>query len=197
MLRKNFFYAGNVIGHNKKVGTKMKLIKELLEEAEKENRRGSSFLTDSNKQKLREQWILGKFAENYNQKAIRKMEYANRLEAPDFEVFDSERNRMSDVEITEALDKGRRRTLEYRIPTKEVTFIPKTDYFPVIERLILQKCSKKYPKATVLIIYLDVFSSIYDKFTSETFSQIPLPEKCNLSQIWLLDSGGDKILQIF
>jgi len=175
----------------------MKLIKELLEEAEKENRRGSNFLTDSNKQKLREQWILGKFAENYNQRATRKMEYANRLEAPDFEVFDSEKNWMFDVEITEALDKGRKRTLEYRTPAKGVIFIPKTDYFPVIERLILQKCSKKYPKATVLIIYLDVFSSIYDKFTSETFSQLLLPEKCNLSQIWLLDSGGDKILQIF
>jgi len=175
----------------------MKLIKELLEEAEKENRRGSNFLTDSNKQKLREQWILGKFAENYNQRATHKMEYANRLEVPDFEVFDSEKNWMFDVEITEALDKGRRRTLEYRIPTKEVIFIPKTDYFPVIEKRVSQKRLMQYSRTTILIIYLNVFSSIYDKFTSETFSQLLLPEKCNFSQIWLLDSGGDKILQIF
>jgi len=175
----------------------MRLIRDLLKQAEKENQRDSkSFLTSRSKQKLREQWILGKFSENYNKKVKSKMIYAEVSEAPDFQVFDSANNWIFDVEITEALDEGRRRSSEYKTETEKVIFIPEVNYLPVIERLFSQKCSKAYPRATILILYFNVFSSIYDEFTSETFSPLSLPEKCSLSQIWLLDSGGDKILQI-
>lgn len=175
----------------------MKLIWDLLKQAEKENQRDpNSFLTKRSKQKLREQWILGKFTDNYNKKIENKMIYAGVSEAPDFEVFDSAKNWIFDIEITEALDEGRKRSSEYKAQTEKVIFIPDVNYFPVIERLFSQKCLKAYPKATILILYFNVFSSIYDEFTSETFLPLSLPEKCSLSQIWLLDSGGDKILQI-
>lgn len=183
----------------------MKLIKKLLEESQKENmREGNSFLTEQSKQKLREQWVLGKFTERYNEKTQHKLIYAeilknpekNSKNIPDFKIFDFERNYMFDIEITEALDAERKRNLEYRTTGKGVKEIPEVDYLPVIQRLISQKSSKNYPIATLLIIYLDVFSSIYDEFESKTFSSLSLTEKCNLLQIWLLDSGGDKILQI-
>lgn len=188
----------------------MKLIKELFEEAEKENLRDEkSFMTERNKQKLKEQWVLGKFAGNYNKKAQHRLIYAEPLAGPekfsqnipDFKVFDSKRNWIFDIEITEALDARRKRTLEYETPeyktkAEDAVFISETNYLPVIERLISQKCSKDYPRDTTLIIYLNVFSSIYDKFASENLSLLSLPEKCDLMQIWLLDSDGDRILKL-
>ena len=178
--------------------------------AEKENRRDEkSFMTERNKQKLREQWVLGKFAGNYNKKAQHRLIYAEPLASPekfsqnipDFKVFDSRRNWIFDIEITEALDAGRKRTLEYETPeyktkAEEAVIISETNYLPVIERLISQKCSKVYPRDTVLIIYLNVFSSFHDKFAPETFSALSLPKECNLLQIWLLDGGDDKILRL-
>ena len=175
----------------------MELIKKLLEEAEEQKlKEGNAFITERNSQKPREQWILGKFSENYNKKAQRKLIYAKPLEGPDFRVFDSEKKHIFYVEITEALDEGRKRTLEYKTNEKGVEEIPKADYLSVIQRLISKKCSRNYPNDTILIIYLNIFSSIYDGFVSNPFSRLYLPERCNLLQIWLLDSGGGKILQI-
>lgn len=173
----------------------MELIKKLLEEAEEQNlKEGNAFITERNSQKLREQWILGKFSENYNKKAQHKLIYAEPLEGPDFRIFDSEKKHVFYVEITEALDEGRKRTLEYRTNEKRGEEIPKADYLSVIQRLISEKCSRKYPHDTILIIYLNL--SIY-RFEPQTFSRLYLPERCNLLQIWLLDSGGDnRILQI-
>ena len=175
----------------------MELIKKLLEEAEEQRlKEGNAFITERNSQKLREQWVLGKFSENYNEKAQCKLIYAEPLEGPDFRVFDSEKKSIFYVEITEALDEGRKRTLEYRTNEKGVKHIPKADYLSVIQRLISEKCSKNYPNDTILIIYLNIVSSIYDGFASNSFSRLYLPKRCNLLQIWLLDIMGHKILQI-
>ena len=176
----------------------MKLISELLKEAEEENRRNSGFLTECRNQKLREQWVLGKFAMKYNKnkKAQDKIIFAEPSETPDFKIFDCKKNWMFNVEITEALDKNTKRSSEYKTQTEEIIFIDRVNYLPVIKMLILKKCSKDYPNNTILIIYFDMFSSIYDKFKSENFSSLLLQEKCSLSQIWLLDSDGNNILQI-
>ncbi len=187
----------------------MKLIKDLFEDAEKERiksrrQKGKPFITKRSNQGLREQWLLGKFSEKYNEKAQHKLTYAENLSGPEetsrnipeFKIFDSRQNWVFDIEITEALDAGRKRTLEYRTASKGAKEVPEVGYLPVIQRRISEKCSKDYPRDTVLIIYLNIFSSIYDEFSSETFSALSLPEECNLLQIWLLDNGGDKILRL-
>lgn len=175
----------------------MQLISELLDQAQKANRNDPrSFLTARSKQKIREQWVLGKFVECYNRVSREKIVYAEVTESPDFRLFDSEKNWLFDAEITEALDEERRRSREFQTENEDVVYIPEANYFPVLDRLFSSKCSKCYPNTTILIIYFNVFSSIYDDFTPMLFSNLNLPTKCNLTHIWILDSGGDKIVQL-
>ncbi len=175
----------------------MQLISELFDQAQKANRDDPrSFLTARSKQKLREQWILGKFVECHNRVSKEKIVYAEVTENPDFRLFDSEKTWLFDAEITEAIDEERRRSREIQTENEDVVYIPEANYFPVLDRLISSKCSKCYPNPTILIIYFNVFSSIYDEFTPKLFSNLLLPKKCNLAQIWILDSGGDKILHL-
>jgi len=175
----------------------MQLISELFDQAQRANRDDPrSFLTARSKQKLREQWILGKFVECHNRVSKEILVYAEVTESPDFKVFDSEKNWLFDIEITEAIDKKRKRSREIQTENEDVVYIPEVNYFPVLDRLISSKCSKCYPNQTILIIYFNVFSSIYDDFTPKLFSNFHLPTKCNLTQIWILDSGGDKILRL-
>jgi hypothetical protein len=175
----------------------MQLISELLDQAQKANRDDPrSFLTARSKQKLREQWVLGKFVECYNQVSKEKIVYAEVTESPDFRLFDSEKSWLFDTEITEALDEDRRRSREIQTENEDIVFIHEADYFPVLDRLISSKCSKGYPNPTILIIYFNVLSSIYDDFTPSLFSNLHFPKKCNITQIWILDSGGNKIVQL-
>ncbi len=183
----------------------MKLIEELFEEAQKQNKKDlRSFIRDRNKQKLREQWILGKFAQNYNQIIEQKMIYADLLNppSPDFKIFNLNQNWMFDLEITEALDKNRLRDLEYKINGYKFVFVSEDDYMNETERLIWQKCFKNYPEHTILVIYFNVYSYLHDYFESQNnleydlFVSLSLPEKCILSEIWLLLTSPDKIIEI-
>jgi len=179
----------------------MQTVANLFEQAQKVNRNDSeSFLTDRSKQKLREQWILGKFVDSYNKKtSVEKILYALPTESPDFKLFDADKRWLFDSEITEALDEGRKRSDEIRIKSNNSSFIQDIDYVPVLDNLINSKCARNYPNPTMLIIYFNVFSSMYDDFDGITpirFSNIHVPKKCNLTQIWIMDSGGDQIHRI-
>jgi len=93
----------------------MRLIGELLREAQASNSKDPPyFMRAADKQELREQWILGRFAGNYNKIAPRNMKYAKHLNPPepDFEVFDDGKHWILDAEVTEALDADRKRDLE-------------------------------------------------------------------------------------
>ena len=131
----------------------MQLISELLDQAQKANRNDPrSFLTARSKQKLREQWVLGKFVECYNGVSRETIVYAEVTESPDFRLFDSEKNWLFDAEITEVLDEERRRSREFQTENEDVVYIPEVNYFPVLDRLFSSKCSKCYPNTTILII---------------------------------------------
>jgi len=180
----------------------MRLITELFEEAESVNLKDQdSFMRDRENQKLREQWILGRFAENYNNQAHPKMIYAEHLHPPepDFRISDNEQNWIFDAEITEALDADRKRDLELKSQSEGFEFVPEDNYFPVLEKRISDKCSKNYSQDTILIIYFNVFSSLYDSeeyFNLHFFSSLKIPQQCVLSQIWLLESGCSDILKL-
>jgi hypothetical protein len=184
----------------------MQPIIELFREAEIVNQRyPTGFICNREKQNLREQWILGKFCRLYNTDVPRQATYARRSEqsqemkkkaVPDFEVFDDEGKWLFDLEVTEALDAGRKRTDEYGSGENAACFIPPADYLNVVQTRICEKFSKQYPRTTILVIYINVFSSIYDDFQLSDFSSLNLPEHGKISQVWLLSSGGDKILQI-
>ena len=186
-------------------GESVRLISELFGEAQQSNRKDSaSFMRDVDKQKLREQWILGRFADKYNKIAIQKMKYAEHLNPPepDFAVYDDGRQWIIDAEVTEALDPGRKRDLELRSESKGFKFVPEKDYFPVFQQRISSKCSKAYSRNTILIIYFNVSSSIYDLvdskdyFSKTFFKSLQIPKDSVLSQIWLLESDCSKILQL-
>jgi hypothetical protein len=183
----------------------MRLIGELLREAQASNSKDPPyFMRAADKQELREQWILGRFAGNYNKIAPRNMKYAKHLNPPepDFEVFDDGKHWILDAEVTEALDADRKRDLELRRESKGFKFVPENDYFPVLQQRISSKCSKSYSRDTILIIYFNIFSSLYDLsdspgyFNKGFFSSLQIPQKCGLSQIWLLESDCSKILQL-
>jgi hypothetical protein len=138
----------------------MKLITELFEEAQSVNRKDPDFfMRGRENQKLREQWILGRFAENYNNEFHPKMIYAEHLcpPEPDFRIFDNQQSWIFDVEVTEALDAERKRDLELKSKSVGFEFVPEDDYFPVLEQRISNKCSKDYSHDTILIIYSTCF----------------------------------------
>jgi hypothetical protein len=196
----------------------MRLIEDLLKEAEQDNTDdGQSFVTDRTKQSLREQWVLGRFTQLYNETASRKLVYAERYTGkpltplPDFKVFDASRDWVFDIEITEARDQGRQRDLEYNHakrhdPNWEEHYafpfkhsIPDGDYLPTvysrIQERVAEKAKKGYPKSTILVIYLNMFPLIHHDISPATFNDLSAG-KGKLLEVWLLDSDGDKLFQI-
>lgn len=175
----------------------MKSINELFDEAEKVNKENpDAFICDREKQHLREQWVLGKFCGHYNNLSVSKAVYAEKYKpikgraTPDFAVFDTSKKWIFDLEITEALDKNRKRCTEYRENRADWSWIPKEEYLPIVQERICEKSSKDYPRPVILVVYLNVFASIYNKFCRSTFSSLHLPTG-QLSQVWLLNTGGD------
>ena len=112
----------------------MKLIRELFTDAENQRCLDRySFMYERRYKKLLEQWILGKFIHLYNKNLKDPLVYAESLKPPDpdFRVFDGEKNWIVDIDVTEALDKGRKRNKEYRNNNKSASFkgfIPDNEY---------------------------------------------------------------------
>jgi len=186
----------------------MKPIENLLAEAISQSKNNMvSFMTKNKVWK--EQWVLGKFVTLYNEKQTSGVQitYAKKLlenelgdiHTPDFAVYNINRELVAYVEITEALDKERTRDAEYKsskINTKGVEAIDEYDYFPLIQDRLNDKCKKLYPQKTWLVVYQNIFASIYDDFPTSQLTTLQIPDENLFNQISILDSAGEQYINL-
>ena len=162
-----------------------------------------SFMTGE--KRFKEQWLLGRFSKLYNrERENRRFDYATKLNesdfgqnTPDFEVFDEKQSWVTDVEITEALDQSRHRDDEYKSVTSKLVHIEEWEYIPTIQERIDDKCQKRYPRKTWLIVYQNIYSSMHDYFPTNKLIDIQIPQSCKFEKIFILDSDGNKYVRLY
>jgi hypothetical protein len=121
------------------------------------------------RKKERETWLLGNFVDAYNENVEREMTWADLQEAPDFAIFDQDKNLICHLEVTEWLDPGRRRDDEYKSsPISKAVPVPDDPELrsQALDHLRTQlsdkfKKAKKYPKNTWLLISVNVLYSLF------------------------------------
>lgn len=107
----------------------MRLIEEMLEEAEKANRdsyerwesggsKAHDFMVAEEYKQIREQWFLGHFVRLYNERADVRLIFGqhlpeSRTPQPDFAIYDDSGELCCYIEITEWLEPYRKRDQEY------------------------------------------------------------------------------------
>jgi hypothetical protein len=116
-----------------------------------------------------ETWLLGRFVDAYNDNAKIKLTWAELREAPDFAIFDQDKNLICHFEVTEWLDPGRRRDDEYKSsPISRAVPVPDDPELrsQALDHLRAQlsdkfRKAKKYPKNTWLLISVNVLYSLF------------------------------------
>jgi len=116
-----------------------------------------------------ESWLLGRFVDAYNDNAKIELRWAELREAPDFALFDQEKNLICHFEVTEWLDPGRRRDDEYKSPPiSRVVPVPddpnlRTQALDQLRTQLSDKFrkAKRYPKNTWLLISVNVLYSLF------------------------------------
>jgi len=167
-----------------------------------------------------ENWILSNFFSHYNRSQPETFQWSMRGKPPgepDFLVFSKPDGQPLFVEVTELLDKGRKRGDEYKAALEEAKKTgdylsatempsPSADYEQqLIEQArygLEQKFSKPYPLGTWLIVYFNPTSftpgwntssqsetlNFAMKILAEAVSMLKPPDK--IEQVWVLTNDG-------
>lgn len=185
-------------------------IAELLAEANRVNREtGKAFVYANAYKRHREAWVLGHFAALYNAWSERRAdlvlaEPGETADVPaDFAAYDAAGAPVAHIEVSTALDPGRRPGAEYRDPNRpRVEFIPDPDDTGVdpwghLREVLGQKVHKartRYASGTWLVVYLSVFASMYGEEgdpvdAAEAAIASFSPAELGLAEVWLLDGA--------
>lgn len=180
----------------------LQLIEDLLNEAVRMNKENKNeFMTGE--KRFKEQLLVGQFTRLHNRENDQKNHFVYTLKypenaqsgpTPDFGLYNQDEEWLTDLEITEAMD-DRERDKEYRNITRDIKVedIPQKDYVDRIQTRINQKCEKTYPRKISLLVYVNVYSQIYDQ-DREQFSKVVVPSRNPFAKIWLFD--GEKIFLV-
>lgn len=192
-------------------------IVDLLADAKRANQAaGKAFVYANAYKPHREAWALGHFAALYNNWDRRVADlvlahYGETADVPaDFAVLDGSGAHVAHVEITTALDPGRRPGAEYRDPNRPRTqLVPDpcatgVDPWCHLCQVLGQKIAKgqaRYAPGTWLVVYMIVFASMYGDESdpieaAERVIAGYAPGEMGLAEIWLLD-GEDVAHRVY
>ena len=180
----------------------MRLVSELLDEAEKAKARGACWwMTSRGAQKLREQWVLGRFA---SLRKDRRLYYAVPQESPDFLCYDREKKRRTSVEVTECITPGRRRNAEYSKTAQLPDACPRPvkvhEITPELIREALDnKTRMRYPSPSILLVYINVRAFLNECEWLSTLASVA-EQVCvaalPFDEVWLLNSSATALCQL-
>jgi hypothetical protein len=152
-------------------------------------------MTDRGAQKLREQWVLGRFA------AITKdprLVCASLGEAPDFVCYDAQQKSRTNVEVTEHLKQGRRRSDEYR-KLQEASSLVIRDIEPPwmdpgwLKDAVNGKRTATYGTPALLLIYLNEGTYQAPEEWQEDLRKAAAAcdlDNVRFDEVWVLDASG-------
>lgn len=155
-----------------------------------------------------EWWVLGKAVDGLKSVGIKAPEYAEKRQEVDFITYDAKREIFCPIEISEAMEPGRKRVNEYReakqrsneppLPGKLIEPIP--DPWITLKDVLKKKYSKKYPPRTWLIVYYNISYGKISNFgwwhkTILANAKNWNIEKSPFERVLIINASGEAIVQ--
>lgn len=173
---------------------------------------GGGFGHQNRHKREREAWVLGHFAALYNAWGGREAEIAIAQggDSPaipaDFAIFDPAGRAIAHVEVTVALDPGRRPGAErlgsHLVPDPQISGIDPWGHLAEVLAKKVAKGAARYASPTWLVVYVNVFAGMYgDRFdplvvAERTLAGLDLGAT-GLTEVWLLESNAQSAMRAY